>query len=88
MGKYEKTKSSKAEEEEDSKEDPEEEYDMSLLSRRVNQLQKKRQSKFRGSRRTGEHSESKSGLKKSGAGKDLPALSARSQVTTRMSIPR
>lgn len=42
----------------------------SLLSKYVNQLWKKRQSKFRGSKRTGGRSESTSGLKKSGAGKD------------------
>lgn len=44
---------------------------MSLLTKHVNQLYKKRQSKFRGSRRIGDRSESTFGLKKLGVGKDV-----------------
>ncbi|KAI5430691.1 hypothetical protein KIW84_035056 [Lathyrus oleraceus] len=53
MGKSENTKTFQAEEEEDSEEDSEEEDQLLLLSRRVNLLWKKRQSKFRDSRKTG-----------------------------------
>lgn len=52
MRKFEKTKVFQAKEVEDS----EEEDELSLLSRRVNKLWKKRQGKFIGSRRTGVHS--------------------------------
>lgn len=65
MGNSEKTKALQAEEDEDSEEDSEEEDEPSLLFRRVNQLWKKRQGKFKGSRRTGGRSESTSGQKKS-----------------------
>lgn len=44
---------------------------MSLLSRCVNQLYKKSQGKFRGKRRENGRSESTSGSKKAGAGKEL-----------------
>lgn len=71
MGKSKKIKTFQDEEEEDYEEDSEEEDELSLIYRRVKQLWKKRQSNLRGSRRTGGHSESTSGLKKSGAGKDI-----------------
>lgn len=71
MENYEKTKAFHAEEEEESEEDFEEEDELSLLSRCVNQLWKKRQSKSRGPRRIGGHSEFTYGLKKSGASKEI-----------------
>lgn len=71
MGKSEKTKAFQDEEDEDSEEDSEEEDEVSLISRCVNQLWKKRQSKFIGSKRTSGHSESTSGLKKSSVVKEL-----------------
>lgn len=70
MEKSEKTKAFQAEEEEESEEDD----NQYLLSIRVNQLLKNRQSKLRGSRRTNGHFESISGLKKSGSIKDITSF--------------
>lgn len=70
MGKSEKTKVFQTEEDEESEEEEEEDV-LSLLSRRVNQLWKNRQSKFRGSRTTCCCFESIFELKKSGASKDI-----------------
>lgn len=55
--------------EEDSEE--EEEEDLSHLFRRINQLWKKRQGNFRGSRRPSSPFKSNYGQKKSGASKDI-----------------
>lgn len=71
MGKPKKTKAPQAEEDEDFENDLEEEDELSLLSRHVNQLWKKRKSKFRDSGRTGGCSESTSGQKKSGVSKEV-----------------
>ncbi|XP_050915187.1 uncharacterized protein LOC127130162 [Lathyrus oleraceus] len=70
-GRSEKTKALQAETDEESEEESEEEDELSLLSRHVNQLWKKRQGKFRGQRRISGRSESTSGSKKVGAGKEL-----------------
>lgn len=66
----EKTKSIQAEEDEDYEEDLKED-ELSILSRRVNQIWKKIQSNFRVSRRTDGRSESTSRHKKSGVGKEF-----------------
>lgn len=69
-GKSEKAKALQPEEEE-SKESSEEEDGMSLLSKMVNQLWKKRQMKFIGYRRTGGQSALNYGQKKSGVVNDV-----------------
>ena len=68
-----KTRSLKAEEIEDFEEDyDEDENELLLLSKRVNQLWKKRQgNKFKGVRRTGGRFESISAQKKSGGSKKV-----------------
>ncbi|XP_050876372.1 uncharacterized protein LOC127080086 [Lathyrus oleraceus] len=71
LGIYEKTKSLQVETGEDSEKESEEDDELSLLFRRVNQLWKKRQGRFRGQRRTCGHSDSNSGFKKVRAGKEL-----------------
>lgn len=71
LGKSENTRAFQAKEDEDYEEDSKEEDELSLLFRRVNQLWKKRQGKFRGSKRTGGRSESTSILKKLGASKEV-----------------
>lgn len=66
-----KTQALQVETDEDFEEVYEEEDELSLLSRRINQLWKKKKRKFRGKRRTSGHSESTYGSKKVGVGKQL-----------------
>lgn len=84
MGKSENTNSFQAGEEEDSEEDD----DLSLLSRRVNQLWKKIQRNFRGSKRIGGHSESTSGPKKSGVGNDVIFFECKEPAHYKNECPR
>lgn len=71
LGISEKTKALEAETDEESEDESKEDDELSLMSRRVNQLQKKRQVKFRGQRRTDGHFESTYGSKKDRVRKEL-----------------
>ncbi|XP_050897860.1 uncharacterized protein LOC127104736 [Lathyrus oleraceus] len=70
-GRFGKIKVLQAKTYEDYEEESKEEDELSLLSRHVNQLWKKRQGKFRGQRRKGGHFECIYGFKKAEANKDL-----------------
>ena len=65
-----KTKDFQVEEESEGSEEDSDEDELSMISRRISQIWKHRQSKFRGSRRTNGRSESTSGQKKA-SGKEV-----------------
>lgn len=85
-GKSDKAKALQAEEE-DSEEISKDEDELSLLSKRVNQLWNKRQTKFKGYKRTGGQYDLTSRQKKSELARMLLALSASNLNIKKISVP-
>lgn len=86
-GRSEKKRALQAETDEESEEESKEEDELSLLSRHVNQLWKKRQGKFKGQRKTGGLSSPIMDPRRLKMENNSRVLSARSLTTSRMNVP-